>query len=105
MSTKNLDQTIIIGSDSPSQLGGIFEGLGVKRCMLVCGGSFSKLAIAGRIFRLPVQFVQFSGFSPNPRYEDIVEGVNAFRAEEVRPSQLWRGSAIDVAKCIKLLLP
>jgi alcohol dehydrogenase class IV len=106
MSTKNLDQTIIIGSDSPSQLGGIFEGLGVKRCMLVCGGSFSKLAIAGRIFRLPVQFVQFSGFSPNPRYEDIVEGVNAFRAEECEAIlAVGGGSAIDVAKCIKLFAP
>lgn len=106
MRGREMEQTIIAGSDPMSRLAHIFEALGVKSCMLVCGASFSKLEIAERILSLPLEFVRFSAFSPNPRYEDIVEGVEAFRAQGCEAVlAVGGGSAIDVAKCIKLFAP
>jgi alcohol dehydrogenase class IV len=45
----------------------------------------------------------FKGFAPNPHYESIVEGVNIFNKEKCDTIiAVGGGSAIDVAKCIKL---
>lgn len=47
--------------------------------------------------------VRFSDFQPNPLYESVVEGVKVFRDEGCDSIiAVGGGSAIDVAKCIKL---
>lgn len=48
-------------------------------------------------------FVLFTSFSPNPKYEEVVEGVRRFKENECEMIiAIGGGSAIDVAKCIKL---
>ena len=45
----------------------------------------------------------FHGYSPNPKYEEIMEGVKLFKQGEYETIvALGGGSALDVAKCIKL---
>lgn len=45
----------------------------------------------------------FHGYSPNPKYEEIMEGVELFKQGEYETIvALGGGSALDVAKCIKL---
>lgn len=106
MNTSQETNVIIAGNDSFLQLEDIFKSLSIQNCMLVCGGSFSGLDIAKHILRLPVRFVQFNGFSPNPKYEEIVEGVHLFQAQRCDGIlAVGGGSAIDVAKCIKLFAP
>lgn len=77
--------------------------IGLKKLLLVCGGSYDRLSIQENIETLPVRFVRFSGFSPNPKYEEVSAGVELFRAERCDGIlAVGGGSAMDVAKCIKL---
>lgn len=80
----------------------------VHKCLfLVCGASIRKMRI-DRYFetlqkRLGIQVVRFSAFQPNPTYESVVAGVNAFLESGADGiAAVGGGSAMDVAKCIKL---
>lgn len=79
----------------------------VRSLLLVCGGSLSKLKL-GAYFaaleeRTGIRVVRFSAFQPNPRYESVLDGVRLFRTEGCDMIvAAGGGSAIDVAKCIKL---
>lgn len=80
----------------------------VHKCLfLVCGASIRKMRI-DRYFetlqkRLGIQVVRFSAFQPNPIYESVVAGVNAFLESGADGiAAVGGGSAMDVAKCIKL---
>ncbi|MBR1784648.1 MAG: phosphonoacetaldehyde reductase [Bacteroidales bacterium] len=83
-------------------LGAVDEALraaGSRRCMLVCGSSFDRLGVSGQVRA----GVRFSAFTPNPRYEDVCRGVSLFNDEGCDALvAVGGGSAIDVAKCIKL---
>ena len=77
------------------------QALAGRKTMLVCGGSLDRLSIAGAVSELAA--VRFSGFSPNPLYEDVAAGVALFRETECDAIlAVGGGSAMDVAKCIKL---
>lgn len=53
-----------------------------------------------------VPFELFCGYTPNPTYEQVFEGVQRFRSSGCDSLiSLGGGSAIDVAKCIKLFAP
>ena len=70
------------------------------RLFLVCRGSFDRLDIADYIKSLGP--VRFSGFTPNPKMEEVMDGVDAFRASDCDTIlAVGGGSPIDVAKCIK----
>lgn len=77
-----------------------------KRVFLVCGGSFSRLAVGRHLQALEEQgdivLVQFSGFSPNPQWEDIEKGITCFQTSGCGLiAAAGGGSAIDTAKCIR----
>ena len=89
----------------------IVEGIGhlrnflenSQKVLLVCGRSLSSLSIHEEIQKLPVTFVRFSQFAPNPSYEEVCKGVESFNTEQCDTIlAVGGGSAIDVAKCIKL---
>lgn len=76
----------------------VFSG---NRIFLVCGRSFDRLEISAALSALSA--VRFSDFSANPVYEDICTGVRQFRESGCDAIlAVGGGSAIDVAKCIKL---
>ena len=80
---------------------------GAKAVLLVCGSSINAMPIKryldGIESRLGVKIVQFSDFSPNPLYDSVVEGVSVFNQEKCQAIiAIGGGSAMDVAKCIKL---
>lgn len=79
----------------------------IHKVFLVCGKSFNRLPIAAGIYSSAycnaVEVVRFQDFSPNPRYEQVVEGVSLFLQTECDAIlAVGGGSAMDVAKCIKL---
>lgn len=79
---------------------------GAKKCLLVCGNSVSHLRAFNKYLQEiehDVDVVHFSDFRPNPLYESVVEGVKVFRESACDSIvAVGGGSAIDVAKCIKL---
>ena len=71
-----------------------------KKLFLVCRGSFDRLEMAEYINGLDP--VRFSGFTPNPKMEEVMDGVEAFKASGCDTIlAVGGGSPIDVAKCIK----
>lgn len=72
-----------------------------KKVFVVQGFPIDRYSIGNAFNAIP--HVAFSGFTPNPVYEEVCAGVNLFRSEGCDAIvAIGGGSAIDVAKCIKL---
>lgn len=72
-----------------------------KRILIVRGNSYDSIGIKDFFNEIP--HVEFSGFTVNPLYEQVTEGVKVFNEAECDAIvAVGGGSAIDVAKCIKL---
>jgi len=76
---------------------------GCEKPLLVCGHSFDKLCIKEEVKRIIPNHVLFHDYSPNPTYEQVCKGVDTFNLEGCDSIvAIGGGSAIDVAKSIKL---
>ncbi len=75
-----------------------------KKVLLVCDSSIRFLdSFNEKLETIITPMIRFSDFQPNPLYESVVEGVKLFREEKCDSIMaVGGGSAIDVAKCIKL---
>jgi alcohol dehydrogenase class IV len=93
-------QQIIQGIDKLPQ---ILKEVGSKKLFLVVDSSFPFLNIKDTIEALNVEKIVFSNFTPNPIYQDVCKGIDLLRVEKCDCIlAVGGGSAIDVAKCIKL---
>lgn len=100
-------QYIVIQNNDYSELEELFEKLGYKKILLVCGRSLERLEIGKYLDDLEnrgiVQLVRFHDFQPNPKYESVIKGIEVLQAEDCEAIlAVGGGSAMDVAKCIKL---
>ena len=77
---------------------------GKKKILLVCDDSIRFLPdIRSKLEAVSVPIICFSDFKPNPLYESVMKGIEIFRAESCDSIMaIGGGSAMDVAKCIKL---
>ena len=77
---------------------------GKKKLFLVCDSSLQFLEkFNKKLDEIQTPMIRFSNFKPNPLYESVVEGVKLLRETECDSIMaIGGGSAIDVAKCIKL---
>ena len=74
-----------------------------KKVFVVCDSSYQFLNIKDYIEGLGFPHVMFSEFTPNPRYEEVCKGIDLFQITKCDTLlAVGGGSAIDVAKCIKL---
>ncbi len=101
------DQTLLSPADGYSQLCEYLEQLGTKHLLVVHDGAFAHLKVADAIKRLPqthgMAVTEFSDLQPNPRYASIEAGVKRFRESHCDTVlAVGGGSAMDVAKCVKL---
>ena len=95
-----MQQNIIQGIDKLPQ---ILKEVNSKKLFLVVDSSYPFLNIKDAIEALDVEKVMFSDFTPNPLYEDVCKGIDLLKAEKCDSIlAVGGGSAIDVAKCIKL---
>jgi len=94
-------QKIVNGLD---QFPDILREVGCKKLFLVIDSSYPFLNLKDAIEELPVmERTKFCNFTPNPTYEQVCEGVELLKSSKCDAIlAVGGGSAIDVAKCIKL---
>ena len=87
-----------------AQLPAILKEVGCEKLFLVVDSSYPFLNIKDAIEALPVkERVMFSDFTPNPLYEQVCKGIELLKSSSCNTIlAVGGGSAIDVAKCIKL---
>ena len=98
-----MSQKIINGI---AQLPAILQEVGCEKLFLVVDSSYPFLNIKDAIEALPVkERVMFSDFTPNPLYEQVCKGIELLKSSNCDTIlAVGGGSAIDVAKCIKLAI-
>lgn len=96
-------QKILSGQKCYEKIGGILKDLNLNKFMLVCGNSFFAMGIDKYFEGINIPYVYFNDFTANPKYEEICKGIEIFNNEKCDAIvTVGGGSAIDVAKCIKL---
>ena len=101
------EQTMVYASDGYRGFEEYLKEREIKKILLVCGNSIRYMTgLTDHLSYLEekgIQTVRFSDYEPNPRYESVVKGVEAFKREGCDAVMAaGGGSAMDVAKCIKL---
>lgn len=101
------EQNILIVSEDYSELDKYIKDNAIQKILLVCDDSIRFLKVNEYFKKLEnsrdVDVFRFSDFQPNPQYESVVEGVKVlltYKCDAVFAA--GGGSAMDVAKCIKL---
>ena len=98
-----MNQKIIISTDTKNELQKLWEAHNIKKVFIVCDSAFPFLKTHDEYLDLKMPYVLFDEFTPNPLYEDVAAGVERFREEQCDAIlAIGGGSAMDVAKCIKL---
>ena len=103
-----MEQTVITSKDNYRELENWLSAFSGGSVLAVHDDSLGFMpAFGARLKEIAkhsgVSLVYFNGFKPNPLYESVVRGVELFRRENCRAIMaVGGGSAIDVAKCIKL---
>lgn len=102
-----IKQKQLTADDAYSNLTSYIQENRISRAMVVCGRSLRHLRISEYLQKaereLGIRLIYFSDFTPNPVYESVVRGVERFRRHSCDSIiAVGGGSAIDVAKCVKL---
>lgn len=84
-----------------AQLIRYIEKFSPRNIFIVHGKTFNRLSLADSFKKF--QAVHFTNFKPNPLFESVEEGIKIFRENNCDMIiAVGGGSAIDVAKCVKL---
>ena len=94
-------------NESRQYLNDFFRNHSSECPLIVCGNSWKKMPLNEELVRLAgssrIKLSYFSDFEPNPQYRSVIKGVNTFQKFHCDCIiAAGGGSAIDVAKCIKL---
>ena len=102
-----MEQRELTADETYSELISYIQENKISKVMLVCDDSLRYLRIYKYLAEIEqasgIHIIYFSDFKPNPLYESVVRGVKWFRRHNCDAIiAIGGGSAIDVAKCIKL---
>ena len=102
-----MEQRIITARDNYIEFDQWIQENGCKKILMVCDGSIWYMDGFNKhleeVERTGVEMIGFRDFQPNPLYESVVKGVELFNDEKCDSIMaVGGGSAMDVAKCIKL---
>ena len=102
-----MEQRIITARDNYIEFDQWVLENGCKKILMVCDGSIWHMDGFNKhleeVEKMGVQMIGFRDFQPNPLYESVVKGVELFKEEQCDSIMaVGGGSAMDVAKCIKL---
>lgn len=102
-----MEQKILKSGQLETELRQILEEKKSHSVLLVCGNSFRKqklyVKLCAFLKEAGIRLTEFSDFQPNPHYESVVKGVEVLLENQCDfVIAAGGGSAMDVAKCIKL---
>lgn len=102
-----MEQIIITAKDNYIEFNQWIKKNCCKKLLLVCDSSFRYMEGFNKhlkeVEKKGVEVIRFQDFQPNPLYESVIKGVELFNNEGCDSIiSIGGGSAIDVAKCIKL---
>lgn len=102
-----MQQIYLNDENIKGELSTLFKTNSIHRFLLVCDKFFLHKETYDIIRQCAkenhIEFCVFTDFEPNPQYESVVYGVDLFKAEQCDMIiAAGGGSALDVAKCIKL---
>ena len=101
-----MEQLILSSENGYAELNGYLADNNICNIFLVCDSAYGFLKIKDyfdELEDLGIEITKFSDFQPNPLYESVVEGVRLFNESGAKLIvAVGGGSAMDVAKCIKL---
>ena len=96
-------QQIISGRGCIGEIPKILKRLRINKYLLVCDSGFGFIEGHEVFEQAEIPYRKFDSFTSNPLYSDVCNGVNIFNSEGCEAIvAVGGGSAIDVAKCIKL---
>jgi len=97
------EQNIIQSSNYEQELKELLEKYAVTKIFIVAENFFETSDLKKILEKLKIPYIFYNKFSSNPKYEEVVEGVELFCNEKCDYIISYGGgSALDVAKCIKL---
>ena len=102
-----MEQRIITSKDNYLEFDQWIQENGCKKILMVCDSSIWYMDGFNKhleeVEKTGVEMIEFRDFQPNPLYESVVKGVELFNDEKCDSIMaVGGGSAMDVAKCIKL---
>jgi len=102
-----MEQRIITARDNYIEFDQWIQKNDCKKILMVCDGSFRYMEDFNKhleeVEKTGVELIDFCDFQPNPLYESVIKGVELFNDEKCDSIMaVGGGSAMDVAKCIKL---
>lgn len=98
-----MPQKIINGIGYRGEVSRLLEELGAKKPLIVCNYISDKHRLDSILNNAGVSFTYFVDFSSNPLYDEVCKGIASFWRNKCDSIiAIGGGSAIDVAKCIKL---
>lgn len=97
-------QRVYFESDLYGPIKSLIQELGISRPLVVTKTTGERCGLLKMLEQDNIAFVQFDRFQNNPRWDDIEQGFQQFKAQDCDAViSLGGGSAIDVAKCVKTL--
>lgn len=98
------EQPVYSDEDACGRIPEILGGLQARKPLVVGGRAFTGSRVQETLDANGVEYTVFSGYSPNPKLPEVLAGLELFHAQGCDSIiSMGGGSAIDVAKCIKLL--
>ena len=99
-----MKQIILSSKDNYSELDSFINNNNISNIFVVCLKHIKKLNIYNYLIKNEhIKLTFFCDFEPNPQYEAVCRGVEKFRSSGCNYIfAIGGGSALDVAKCIKL---
>lgn len=98
------EQPVLSAVDDYLRIPGLLEGVAAKKPLVVGGNSYEASFLKPFLADHLVEVVRFSEYSSNPKLEEVQAGLQLLQEEQCDAIiSVGGGSAIDVAKCIKIL--
>lgn len=98
------EQPVLADRDALSRIPALLAEVHARRPMVVGGRSFHGSQVQQMLDTHGVDYVLFSGYSPNPKLPEVLDGLEQFRSGNCDALiAVGGGSPMDVAKCIKIL--